>query len=341
MKRAAVVALVVAVFAVGGVQAQEAVQEFYKTYDPVTMEKVYRIVQPDTFPKKVPDRAKVVFKGRATWNITYQDVIDTTGAGFDAAAGVGATRQATALAATAYLDGVLNEGGTCDIHFGTSVSVGGVNWLASAGPSGSCTNGCQNGNAYVYLTTGVDPSANPDMNITVDFGHTWNSDLGAPAGGEYDLFSVLLHEMGHGIGLTSFTMSDGTSFTTLMCAGGETVYSFWDDQIYRTTGTVNMWSCSPAFTGSVGDLTSNDLDWRGANAVASYGGNVPIFAPSPWDDGSSIAHWTSGAAANSLMQPSIGPGVQRRQLLSWEIQALVDIGYDGAVPVELMSISIE
>jgi len=58
-------------------------------------------------------------------------------------------------------------------------------------------------------------------------------------------------------------------------------------------------------------IISDDLFFNGAGARAANGGrNVPIFAPNPFDDGSSYSHQDEATFpagnANSLMTPQLG-----------------------------------
>ncbi len=302
----------------------------------------YKLATPEVFPPVESQYIHTVDGTRATWNVTYQDVVTNSNIGFDDAAN-GATRRATLDAVLQYIDDQIVEhaSGAVDINVAVSETDGG-GFLAAAGPTFWCTDGCTNGWVFLHLTTGADQDpTTPDMTVTVDFGYSWNDDMGAPAGGEYDLFSVLLHEFTHGLGLASLSLSDGGSEATAGCTNNAVVYFIFDDFTRRVSSNNDLWDCSPVgYSGTAADLISDDLDWTGPQCNTAYGSNPPIYAPGAWADGSSLAHWDPSAAANSLMQPSISPGTQRRSYLPWERSALEDLGYT-TIPVGLMSFTVE
>ncbi|MBI3691355.1 MAG: hypothetical protein HY239_12070, partial [Mycolicibacterium aromaticivorans] len=89
---------------------------------------------------------------------------------------------------------------------------------------------------------------------------------------------------------------------------------------------------------------NSGLYFNGANAVAAYGGLVPIFTPEEYDGGSSIAH-TDDNTFNGTIKPRdlmnaqdpFGPGP--RTLSALDRGVLRDLGYTlaalAAVPVEV------
>lgn len=81
-------------------------------------------------------------------------------------------------------------------------------------------------NTVRELRTGVDPNgSSPDIRITVDssrlasngfhLGAPVDGYISSPPGGQIDLFSVLLHEIGHGLGLLTFLDQNNNNRTTL------------------------------------------------------------------------------------------------------------------------------
>ena len=77
------------------------------------------------------------------------------------------------------------------------------------------------------------------------------------------------------------------------------------------------------------------LYFSGTNAVAAYGGLVPIYTPDPWEGGSSGSHlddytfWGSDAMLMHAFSDS-GPGV--RVLSPVEQGILQDLGYTVSTP---------
>ena len=263
-----------------------------------------------------------------TWNITFNDVVNNTGVGFDDAT-LGATRQATFISVTGYLNTILNANGTVDFLVNNS-DTDGAGSLASAGSLVfTGPNGFSNGLVYQHAITGIDPAANPsDGSATFDFGYNWNSDLSAPTGGEVDLFTVALHEISHAIGFSSFLNSDGTSGIS---GGDPGVFSVYDSFLELGDGTSLFNAGAGDYTGTAADLISNDVYFGGANAMAANGGSpVAVYSPGTFNDGSSIGHIT---AAGAVMNFSVASGVEKREYLAIELGILQDIGWSlVAVP---------
>ena len=254
--------------------------------------------------------------------------MNNTGVGFDDAT-LGATRQATFISVTGYLNTILNANGTVDFLVNNS-DTDGAGSLASAGSLVfTGPNGFSNGLVYQHAITGIDPAANPsDGSATFDFGHNWNSDLSAPTGGEVDLFTVALHEISHAIGFSSFLNSDGTSGIS---GGDPGVFSVYDSFLELGDGTSLFNAGAGDYTGTAADLISNDVYFGGANAMAANGGSpVAVYSPGTFNDGSSIGHIT---AAGAVMNFSVASGVEKREYLAIELGILQDIGWSlVAVP---------
>lgn len=259
--------------------------------------------------------------GVITWNVTYADVINSTGVGFDDPT-EGALRRGTITAVYTYLNTILDASGVIDLEINQS-QTDGTGFLATAGPYFFTSSGFSNGFAYDHATTGNDPAgAFPDAQATFDFGYTWNSGTDAVAGGEYDLYSVALHEIVHALGILSTIQSDGTSSLNNNNPGRYTVF---ESLLARGDGTL-LFGAGGNFVGTTTDLTSGDVFFTGANATAANGGNpVPVYAPSTFESGSSIAHFDDGV--NSTMTHSISAGTQNRTLSAIDLGTLQDIGW--------------
>jgi len=264
------------------------------------------------------------------FNVTYQD--QGTGSGFYDPV-LGQARRDTVDLALEYIDSILNEDGRCDIVFRTSLNDGTGGPLATAGTLFATTPGFTNGDAFEHITTGVDPTpSTPDIFVTVDFGYEWNTGTSPPSPFEFDLLSVLIHELTHGLGFLSLSTSTGTS----EIASG--VFSFWDRRLETGNGR-DLWDDGTAtFQGIPTDLTGNDngVVFVGTYATANYGSYPPVYAPPTFSSGSSLSHWDPSVPGRAVMEPSTPSGVTFREYLTVEIGALRDIGYtDAAEPSEL------
>ena len=124
----------------------------------------------------------------------------------------------------AYLATVITNTGTADVLVNESFLDGSSSTLAFAGPIFYGTGGCTDPFPLLHITTGVDPCSggctSADGFVTVNFGQPWNSDLGAPSGSEYDLFSVLLHELTHLLGFVTGLSPTGPADATRLVYDG-------------------------------------------------------------------------------------------------------------------------
>jgi hypothetical protein len=125
---------------------------------------------------------------------------------------------------------------------------------------------------------------------------------GNPPSGYVDFESVVLHELGHGLGFLG-----GASYDS-----GNGSFSFltkFDRYLSNSAGTAL--TTYPNNSTQLGiAFTSNAVYWNGPKAVAADSGNKPqVYSPNPWEQGSSIGHVDEAAYpandVNSLMTPYI------------------------------------
>jgi hypothetical protein len=79
------------------------------------------------------------------------------------------------------------------------------------------------------------------------------------------------------------------------------------------------------------------LYFDGTNAVAVYGGPVPLYTPGTWTSGSSVTHLKATpvkptGTTGYLMDPSDGYGLGVRVLTPVEIGIMQDLGYTIVSP---------
>jgi hypothetical protein len=214
--------------------------------------------------------------------------------------------------------------------------------------------------------------------------------------GTVNLLVVLLHEMGHGLGFSSYvttlsitgatnaspivvttsfshglvngdqvtiqnaagnTAANGTwtvanrTATTFELAGstGNGAYTgngiirgannsgfadVWSRLMFdRTTG--KYWSNMTTAERSASILNTGNLMWDGANVKNASSfltagrdaatGRVQMFAPNPFQSGSSVSHWDTAAFTNLLMEPVISAGLPLN--LDLTRQQMRDIGW--------------
>jgi len=277
-----------------------------------------------SYGKNLPVSKTLKAPGGITWNITY---VDGAGVGFNDAT-FGAARKATLDAVLVYIDSVLGETGTCDIEVDAS-EFGGDGFLAAAGTSFFGSPTYQGGTALTHITTGTDPNpGGPEISMVVDFGYPWHLGTGPIPGSptQFDLFSVLLHEITHGLGILSLT-NDGTGASQI-----PGVYTKWDELLYQTSNNTRVWNAGGTYQASSLTGGNNTIDFRGAAAAAIFGTSpyAPIYTPGPFEGGSSVSHWQLVApiSSDAVMRPAITNNVENRTYEPFEIGALQDLGYD-------------
>ena len=153
------------------------------------------------------------------------------------------------------------------------------------------------------------------FNSHKDVNWYFGTDANTPAG-KMDFLSVVIHEIGHGLGFFSTARAEDSpigafsSFSTVrgkLRGGVPELPHIFDVFVVNGSGTAIMEFRDPS-THLLEQFTSNNLFWNGANGVAANGGGHPqLYAPSTWDKGSGYAHLDEtifpAGDVNSLMTP--------------------------------------
>ena len=180
-----------------------------------------------------------------------------------------------------------------------------------------------------------DPSAS-DIGAIFSSEISWYYGIDAnPPGNQFDFVSVVLHEIGHGLGFTgSMRVTNGVG-TWGLSSGGRTSPVIYDRFTLNGSGQVLLTNF-PNNTTALGDqLTSNNLFFAGPNATAANGNQwVELFAPSTWIQGSSYSHLgeSFNDTADSLMTFSVSPGVAEHMAGPVILGMFVDMGWQVIEP---------
>lgn len=195
--------------------------------------------------------------------------------------------------------GVLGGAGTTTIHRDFSGAPVSGTWYAAA-LANALSGVDQNGG-----TAEISASFNNNINIS---GLDWYYGIdGNTPSNRIDFVSVVLHEIGHGLGFFGSMTKSGLT--------GSWGYSGYPVIYDRFAENASGQSLLDDFAnGSVAlgtQLTSNALYFDGPNANAANGGSrVPLYAPSSWQQGSSYSHLAESfnGSSSALMTYSIGSG---------------------------------
>ena len=152
---------------------------------------------------------------------------------------------------------------------------------------------------------------NPEIIIQINSEAEWDLDgLGKPTRYEYDLKSVMFHELAHGLGFlsTSSYLFDRTKGQYVGILEQPTPFD-----AYLQTQDGNRLADLPSPSFELGQALTSKLVWSGAEAIAANNGEKPlIYAPSNYDAGSSVSHLDEKTFANSgtnaVMTPNLEAG---------------------------------
>ncbi|MBV9368837.1 MAG: fibronectin type III domain-containing protein, partial [Frankiales bacterium] len=218
----------------------------------------------------------------------------------------------------------------------------GGNILGQAGARSAWQCGCLGDGVHAYPSalanaiygSDLDPT-NPDITATFNSSPVapfyYGTD-GAPTAGTVDFESVVLHELGHGLGFAG-SMGIANGATTVTYAAHPMK---WDSFLVDSVGTpmLSYLSGSTQLTTAM----ESPLYWSGANGISANGGTDPVmYAPASWEPGSSGgAHLNEttypAGDANSLMTPAIGTQEAVHSPGPDAVAMFRDIGWDATLP---------
>lgn len=181
--------------------------------------------------------------------------------------------------------------------------------------------------ANKFAETDLEPTVN-DIFCTFNGNFNWyfGTDGNAPSG-TYDLVTVAMHELLHGLGIvSSVNVQSGTG--SYGFGGNLLIYDvFCEDG--AETALASLESGSEAVANWA---TSDDLFWNGANGVQGQSGERPrLYAPANHQQGSSISHLNEASypagQADALMTPFINQAEAIHGLGPVTVGLLCDMGW--------------
>ena len=152
---------------------------------------------------------------------------------------------------------------------------------------------------------------NPEIIIQINSEANWDLDgLGKPTRYEYDLKSVMFHEMAHGLGFlsTSSFVFDRTKGQNVGILLQPTPF---DAYLQTEDGNRLVDLPSPSF--ELGQALTSRLVWSGPEGIKANKGVKPLmYTPSSYEGGSSVSHVDENTFTNSgtdaVMTPNLEAG---------------------------------
>jgi hypothetical protein len=216
--------------------------------------------------------------------------------------------------------------------------------LGSAGP-----NAFYLANGIVYPVALYEARCSCESGTSVEITANFNSSFsgwyletdGNAPGTKYDFFTVVLHEIGHGLGfMSSFGVARiqgvDQGIWGFTAGNNPTVYGLQFDFAEwsaatggnKLTNTSVYPNPSPALKT---ELTDNNVYFGGPNAVAVNGGRVRLYSPSTWNGGSSNSHLDDSTfpagTENALMTHQLANGEVIHDPGPLTLAILRDIGW--------------
>jgi len=152
---------------------------------------------------------------------------------------------------------------------------------------------------------------NPEIIIQINSEADWDLDgLGTPTRYEYDLKSVMFHELAHGLGFlsTSTYIFDRTKGQNVGILLQPTPF---DAYLQTQDGNRLVDLPSPSF--ELGQALTSRLVWSGPEGIKANNGVKPLmYTPSSYEGGSSVSHLDENTFTNSgtdaVMTPNLEAG---------------------------------
>jgi len=262
----------------------------------------HTLAGPDTTDAQAPRQKTVNLEAKSKIIVNYKNFPTWAKRDFQAAADAWASYFASSVPIT------------IDVSW---VEIGAFNVLGSARPGSYFTgyDGAPDStlwypSALANALAGKDlDKKEAEMIIQVNSGANWNTrNDGLSYAGEYDLQSVFIHEMAHGLG---FLSTD--SYDPVFGLGRIDEPTPFD--AYALVEDGRRLSDLPSPSIELGIAMRSPLVWSGALGTAANGGVRPIlFTPRVYEEGSSISHLDEDTFSSSLEDSVMTPNLEAGEI---------------------------
>jgi hypothetical protein len=158
--------------------------------------------------------------------------------------------------------------------------------------------------------------------------------------GKYDFESIVLHELGHGLGFLGSMDVDSDGYGFWGSGPQQPEPTIYDRFTVRSGGAVQGKRLLSYPSGSLalgGALTSGDVYWDGPNGKAGYNGRPPrLYTPRTWEPASSYNHLSTTdfppGDPNSLMTAFVGTNQVKRDPGPVMLGMFADMGWSVPAP---------
>jgi Domain of unknown function (DUF4214) len=242
---------------------------------------------------------------------------------FDATKTAPSNVQTVVLAAVANWDAALatNPSGPVNVAV-IWENLGNSGLLGSAGPSGLYASPSLPTSSYypaalanTLLGTDLNGST-PELMVNLNSIANWYVGTGTPPSGKIDLYSVVLHELAHGLGFLGSASSSNSPPNPSLDTP-----PFVYDRLVTYNGGPLLSASSPNSL-----LRSNSLY---VDLSASF--EAKLYAPSTWQEGSSYSHFDESSYPagwpGALMTPSLGAQQVERDLDGPTLGVMAGLGW--------------
>jgi hypothetical protein len=181
---------------------------------------------------------------------------------------------------------------------------------------------------------------------------------GNPPPGQFDFVTIVLHELGHGLGFVgSGKVDDGAGEDECEGTSGTGCWGYFDGQFFGRPFVFDRFlddsSGRPMVDRTVYGNPSNSLGFLlqgGAlfmdspEVVRLYGAPAPVWAPTPFNEGSSFSHWdeevVTGTSA-ALMTPQVARGEAYQDPGDITCAFMADIGWPLGSGCQVLTVADE